>query len=92
MDTVNGISGGSFTAAYFALYGDRIFQDFEPRFLKHDVEGDIILRLLAPWNWVRLLSPNYSRSDLAIDYYNEQIFDGATFADLEAGDGPIFTD
>lgn len=88
VDTVNGISGGSFTAAYFALYGDRIFQDFEPRFLKHDVEGDIILRLLAPWNWVRLLSPNYSRSDLAIDYYNEQIFDGATFADLEAGDGP----
>ncbi len=88
VDEVNGVSGGSFAAAYFALYGDRIFDDFEQRFLKHNVTRSLILRLLAPWNWVRLLSPNYSRSDLAIEFYNEQIFDGATFATLEAGDGP----
>jgi NTE family protein len=89
VDGVNGVSGGSFTAAYFALYGNRIFDDFEERFLKYDIEREIILKLLAPWNWVRLLSPNFSRSHLVIDFYNEQIFDGATFATLEAGDGPF---
>jgi NTE family protein len=34
------------------------------------------------------MSPYYSRSDLAIDYYDEYIFGGATFADLEKGEGP----
>lgn len=89
IDALSGVSGGSFTAAYFALYGDRIFEDFEQRFLKHNIKGEIILRLLAPWNWVRLLSPYYSRSDLAIDYYNEYIFDGATFDTLEQGNRPF---
>jgi NTE family protein len=89
IDALSGVSGGGFTAAYFALYGDRIFEDFEQRFLKRNIKGEIILRLLAPWNWVRLLSPYYSRSDLAIDFYNEQIFDGATFDTLEQGDRPF---
>jgi len=89
VDSVGGVSGGSFTAAYFALNGDGIFQDFESRFLKYDIEGDLILKLINPWSWGRLLSPYYSRSDLAVDYYNEQIFDGATFGALEAGDGPL---
>ena len=34
VDTISGVSGGSFPAAYYGLYGDRIFQEFEPRFLK----------------------------------------------------------
>jgi len=89
VDHVGGVSGGSFTAAYFAVNGDRIFQDFESRFLKYDIEGALILRIINPWNWGRLLSPYYSRSDLAVDFYNEQIFDGATFGTLEAGDGPL---
>ncbi|MBQ1765943.1 MAG: patatin-like phospholipase family protein, partial [Aquincola sp.] len=33
VDLVAGVSGGSITAAYWALAGDRIFEDFEPRFL-----------------------------------------------------------
>ena len=89
VDTVGGVSGGSFTAAYFSLYGDRIFEDFESRYLKYDNEKWLILKLLAPWNWVRLLSPHYSRSDLAIEYYNEHLFDDATFGTLEAGNGPF---
>ena len=27
---ISSVSGGSFTAAYYALWGDRIFSDFEP--------------------------------------------------------------
>src|SRR5207244_812668 len=33
VDTISSVSGGSFTAAYYALYGDQIFTDFDDRFL-----------------------------------------------------------
>ena len=49
VDIISSVSGGSFTAAYYALWGDRIFSDFESKFLKKDVQSDLLLRLLAPW-------------------------------------------
>jgi len=79
---ISSVSGGSFTAAYYALWGDRIFSDFEPRFLKKHVQTGLLLRTLAPWNQVRLASPKFSRSDLAAEYYDRLLFKGATFADL----------
>ncbi len=30
VDLISSVSGGSFTAAYYAVWGDRIFSDFEP--------------------------------------------------------------
>ena len=39
MNSISGVSGGSFTAAYYGLFGDRIFQDFEARFLKEKRPG-----------------------------------------------------
>src|SRR3972149_7972761 len=41
VDTISSVSGGSFTAAYYGLFGRRIFEDFEEKFLKHDVEGHL---------------------------------------------------
>src|SRR5947208_7399660 len=32
VDVINGVSGGSMTAAYYALHGDGLFRDFESRF------------------------------------------------------------
>lgn len=32
VDLVAGVSGGSFTALAYALYGDKLFTEFEPRF------------------------------------------------------------
>ena len=29
VDTISSVSGGSFTAAYYGLYRDRLFEDFE---------------------------------------------------------------
>ena len=37
VDVVTGVSGGSFTALAYALYGDRLFSEYEARFLKRDV-------------------------------------------------------
>jgi NTE family protein len=48
VDLVSAVSGGSVTAAYLALSGDRIFDDFTARFLHRDFEGELIRRLLDP--------------------------------------------
>ena len=63
VDLVSGVSGGSFTAAYYGLFGDRIFEDFEERFLRRNVQGDLVRRVvLNPVNWFRLGSARFSRS------------------------------
>lgn len=82
VDVISSISGGSFTAAYYALFGERLFTDFEARFLKVNIESKLAGELFSPANWVRLASPTYDRIDLAADYYDENIFDRKTFGDL----------
>jgi NTE family protein len=89
VDSISGVSGGSFPAAYYGLFGDRIFEDFESRFLKKNVQGALLLRTLLPWNLLRLFTPWLSRSDLASSYYSKKIFDGATYADLTKAGGPL---
>ncbi|MEZ4292231.1 MAG: patatin-like phospholipase family protein [Myxococcota bacterium] len=42
IDHVTGVSGGSFTAAYLGLHGRGLFDDFEERFLRRDVQGPLI--------------------------------------------------
>jgi len=79
---VSAVSGGSITAAYYTLWGDRIFSDYESRFLKKHTQTGLFLRLVAPWNLARLASPRYCSSDLAAEYYDHLLFKGATFADL----------
>ncbi len=83
VDLISSVSGGSFTAAYYGLYGEQIFTDFEERFLKHNVQGDLAVRAFAyPWNWFRLMSPNFSRIDLAAAYYDEKLFSHQTYGGL----------
>lgn len=87
---ISSVSGGSFTAAYYALWGDRIFDDFEHSFLKKRVQSGLVLRTLAPWNQIRFASPRFGRSDLAAEYYDELLFHGATFGDLAVHGGHPF--
>jgi NTE family protein len=39
VDVITGVSGGSFTALTYGLYGDKLFADYEQRFLKRNVQG-----------------------------------------------------
>ena len=90
VDLISGVSGGSFTAAYYGLFGDRTFQDFEGKFLKKDIQGDLSRQIFFnPANWTRLFSPYFDRSDLAAEYYDKHVFEGATFADLARTSGPM---
>jgi NTE family protein len=82
VDLITGVSGGSFTALAYAQYGERLFDEYERRFLKRDVQDALPGRVLNPVNWPRILSTAYGRSELAAEYYDEILFEGATFADL----------
>lgn len=90
VDGISSVSGGSFTAGYYGLFGDRIFKDFEGTFLKKNIQRALAVRtLLNPINWIRLSSTYFDRSDLAAEYYNKHIFEGSTFGDMAARKGPI---
>jgi len=82
VDYISAVSGGSFTAAYFALYGDQIFTDFEDKFLNRNVQNQLMWRMSSPVNWVRMASPNFNRSDMAAEFYDRHVFGGKTYADL----------
>ena len=85
IDVISSVSGGSFTAAYYGLHGDETFTDFEKNFLRSDVSGELMDGLLDPELWVS----TGGRTEMAIDYYEEKVFKGATFADLQRREGPL---
>ncbi len=89
IDVITAVSGGSFTAAYFGLYGNRIFEDYEQVFLRRDVQGELTGQIINPLNWPRILSPFYTRADMATELYDETIFNHATFNDLRQANGPF---
>ena len=88
VDVITGISGGSFTALAYGLYGEKLFDEYEARFLKRDVQGALVGRILNPLNSGALSSTGWGRSELAAELYDEILFNGATFADLERASGP----
>lgn len=89
IDVITGVSGGSFTALAYGLYGEKLFDDYEQRFLKRDVQGEIVRRTFDPANWGSLWSTGWGRSELAAQLYDEILFKGATFGDLDRGNGPL---
>lgn len=89
IDLITGVSGGSFTALSYALYGERLFDEYEERFLKRNVQGALISRALNPANWHKYIGGSAGRSELAAEYYDEILFEGATFGDLLDKPGPV---
>ncbi|MDG3085072.1 patatin-like phospholipase family protein [Vibrio hannami] len=85
VDVISAVSGGSFTAAYYGLYGDKIFTNFEEDFLSHDVGTDLFWRAFSPRQW---LSFN-GRTDEVVGYYREKLFADATFADFNQEESPL---
>jgi NTE family protein len=88
VDAISSVSGGSFTSTHYGLRGDKIFDEFEDRFLRKNVEGALIWQVLSPLNFFPQMSKIYGRGDVAAEYYDKHIFDGATFADLKRPGAP----
>jgi NTE family protein len=88
VDLATGVSGGSFTALSYALYGEGLFAEYEGRFLKRNVQRSLTRRALNPFNWPKLMG-SAGRSELAADYYDKILFEGATFGDLLDKQTPV---
>lgn len=85
INVISSVSGGSFTSAYYGLYGDRIFIDYEERFLRNDVEGALLRGLLNPMRWFS----SHGRTEMAVSYYQQSLFGDATFSDLARRNAPL---
>jgi NTE family protein len=85
VDHISSVSGGSFTAAYYGLNGDGIFDTFEEAFLRRDVEGHLTKSALNPFHWFG----RTGRTQRAIEYYQDILFHDATFADMIKSDRPM---
>jgi hypothetical protein len=59
IDVITGVSGGSITALAYGLYGDELFDVNEARFLKRDVQGELLSRAAAGTNIDQ--SPEFQR-------------------------------
>jgi NTE family protein len=89
INLITGVSGGSFTALSYGLYGEKLFDFYETAFLKRDVQGELISRALNPLNWTNLASTGWGRSEMAAELYDEILFNGATYGELAKRNGPM---
>jgi NTE family protein len=85
VSVISSVSGGSFTSAYYGLYGDRLFVDFEERFLRRDIEAALWRGFLNPLRWFS----SRGRTEMAVAYYQQTLFGDATFADMIRKDAPL---
>ncbi len=85
VDLISSVSGGSFTSAYYGLFGDRIFEDFEEVFLRRNVQGTLLHGLYNPLRWFS----RTGRTEMAVDLYEKTVFQNKTFADMQRQGGPL---
>jgi NTE family protein len=89
VDVISSVSGGSFTSAYYGLYGDEIFDKYEGDFLKNGFQSRLIHELVSPVHWWKSLTSGFDRTEMAVDFYDRTLFHGKTFGDIRIKDGPF---
>src|SRR3990167_1424123 len=89
VDVITSVSGGSYTAAYYGLFGDRIFTDFERDFLYHDWQGELLRLALQPGGAAAIGSGDFNRSDLVAVHLDRTLFEHKTFMDLSREGRPF---
>jgi NTE family protein len=89
VDNISSVSGGSFTAAYYGLFGDDIFRDYERVFLRRGVQGTLLRQMLNPVYWWRSMFSAFDRTEMAVEYYDHSIFRDKTFADMSRNGLPF---
>jgi NTE family protein len=84
---VTGVSGGSVLTAYYALKKRAALDDFRERFLVRDAEEGLSTTL-GPVSLVRALGGGVNDSGTFSKWLNDNLYDGATFADFRKTPGP----
>ena len=84
VDVISSVSGGSFTSAYYGLFGNELFdpEKYQKVFLYRNIEQELLDEILNPINWFRLASPTFGRIELASELYDREIFRHETFSRL----------
>ncbi len=83
IDIISTSSAASIPAAYYGLFGKEVFlNDFVEDVLYRKTQSGLAKRMLNPVHWPRLMSGTFSRGDLAVEYFDREIFHGNTFADM----------
>jgi predicted acylesterase/phospholipase RssA len=83
IDLVAGISGGSFAAAAWCLWGGDL-APFQKRFVERDIQGALARNLFSSKGVVAAFSRRYARINFAAELYDEEVYERKTFADLPA--------
>ncbi len=79
VDVISAVSGGTLPAAYYALRGEKTFDEFEPKVLSRNFERELAERIvLNPRKWFRLASGTFGKSDIFAEIYDQTVFDHAT--------------
>jgi NTE family protein len=93
-DVISGTSGGSFTAAFYGLYRERMFRRgpdglslFERRYLKQRVTSELKSSVIG--NILRINTSATNRSDVAAELYEKTIFGRHTYRDLLRAGRPL---
>jgi NTE family protein len=79
VDVISSVSGGSVTAAYFALKGRDGFNALEHDFIRKDGTGALLFAALNPVGLARLATYGTERIDFLIEYLDRQLFKGASY-------------
>lgn len=77
---ISSVSGGTFAAIDYGLRGKTMLANFEHDFLTQPVQNELIHGAIT--NIFRLLSPGFSRIDLATEVYQRVLFKDATYQTL----------
>lgn len=83
VDLVSSVSGGSVTAAYWALKGSGGFEDLESKFLKQGIQTPMLAKGILTLPWTLLGGLGYHRIELLIEHLdNEELFGDFTYDKL----------
>jgi NTE family protein len=84
---VSGVSGGAVTAAYYALKKRAAIGDFREKFLIRNAEANLSTSV-DPISLVKALGGGVNDVRTFARWLNDNLFDGATFADFRKTPGP----
>ena len=85
VDVISGVSGGTLPAAYYGL-GDTAGDFTEPALRKalgYDFQSSWIRRWFLPQNMFRYWLSDFTRSDIMVQVFNNELYHDATFSQLQ---------
>ena len=83
VDFVSSASGGSVTAAYWALHGTADeFDRFPEKFLKAKAQHKMIANMFDPPSLAKMFFSSFSRTNVLSEYFSRELLGTATYRDL----------